>query len=235
MGKTLAKAIPAFQQVKDHVLQKIHNGTWKPGDLIPSERELMQQFGLSRMTVNRALRELTDNQMLVRTQGSGTYVAEGKHQSTLVEIRSIDDEVVARGHRYRSQVLALEISETPAALSALEFKTGSVFHSSIVHFADDIPIQLEDRYTNPILFPEYLEQDFHRVTPNHYMMQVAPMHRAEYSLESKMPDATVRKRLQMENGEPCLVLSRRTWVRDAVATSVTLWHPGARFRFTGGL
>ncbi|MDP5009464.1 MAG: GntR family transcriptional regulator, partial [Glaciimonas sp.] len=188
ISKTPTKAVPAFQQVKDHVLKKMHDGVWLPGDLVPSERELMQQFGLSRMTVNRALRELTDNQMLVRLQGSGTYVAESKHQSTLVEIRSIDDEVVARGHRYRSQVLTLEASKTPAALGAMDFKKGSVFHSSIVHFADDIPIQFEDRYTNPTIFPKYLQQDFHHITPNHYMMQVAPLHRAQYSMEARMPD-----------------------------------------------
>lgn len=229
-----SKAVPAFQQVKDHVIQQIRSGGWKPGDLIPSERELMRQFNLSRMTVNRALRELTDNQLLIRIQGSGTYVAPGKYQSTLVEIRSIDDEVVARGHRYRSQVLTLETSDTTVALKALEFERGSVFHSAIVHFADDIPIQFEDRYTNPKLFPDYLQQDFHRVTPNHYMVQIAPLDRAEYSIESKMPDVAVRKLLQMEAGEPCLLLSRRTWVDDVIATSVTLWHPGSRYRFTGG-
>ncbi|WP_395825266.1 histidine utilization repressor [Collimonas sp.] len=228
------KAVPSFQLVKDHVLQQIRSGEWKLGDLIPSERELMQQFNLSRMTVNRALRELTDNQMLVRIQGSGTYVAPGKYQSTLVEIRSIDDELVARGHRYRSQVLTLEASVTPLALKALGVDSGSVFYSVIVHFADDIPIQLEDRYTNPALFPDYLQQDFHRITPNHYMVQVAPLDRAEYSIESKMPDPAVRKLLQMEAGEPCLLLSRRTWVHDTVATSVRLWHPGSRYQFTGG-
>ncbi|MDB5766274.1 MAG: hutC [Collimonas fungivorans] len=233
-GATNNKAVPAFQQVKDHVLQQIRSGDWKPGDLIPSERELMLQFSLSRMTVNRALRELTDNQLLVRIQGSGTYVAPGKYQSTLVEIHSIDDELVARGHRYRSQVLTLEASNAPVALKALELESGPAFHSVIVHFADDIPIQLEDRYTNPQLFPDYLQQDFHRITPNHYMVQIAPLDKAEYSIESKMPDAAVRKLLQMEAGEPCLLLSRRTWVRQAVATSVTLWHPGSRYQFTGG-
>lgn len=233
-GAIEKKAIPAFQQVKDHVLQQIRGGEWKPGDLIPSERELMIQFNLSRMTVNRALRELTDNQLLVRIQGSGTYVAPGKYQSTLVEIRSIDDELVARGHRYRSQVLTLEASTTPVALKALGLDAGPAFHSVIVHFADDVPIQLEDRYTNPQLFPDYLQQDFHLVTPNHYMVQIAPLDRAEYSIESKMPEAAMRKLLQMEAGEPCLLLSRRTWVHDTVATAVTLWHPGSRYQFTGG-
>jgi GntR family histidine utilization transcriptional repressor len=167
-------------------------------------------------------------------KGSGTYVAPGKYQSTLVEIRSIDDELVARGHRYRSQVLTLEASTTPVALKALGLENGPAFHSVIVHFADDIPIQLEDRYTNPQLFPDYLQQDFHLVTPNHYMVQIAPLDRAEYSIESKMPEAAMRKLLQMEAGEPCLLLSRRTWVHDTVATSVTLWHPGSRYQFTGG-
>ena len=100
--------LPAYQAIKDHILARIDSGEWGEGSLIPSENELARQFNVARMTVNRALRELTDAQVLTRTKGAGTYVAPPKYQSTLVEIRSIAEEIRARGHRHSAVVLTLE-------------------------------------------------------------------------------------------------------------------------------
>ena len=233
MDEKLQLAVPAYQQVKDYVTDRIQDGTWKQGELVPSEHELVKQFSVSRMTVTRALRELTAEQLLVRVQGAGTFVAEQKYGSTAVSIRNIAEEVVARGHDYGCQVLALEAVFDPIACHALALNEGPVFHSRIVHFENKLPIQYEDRYVNPEVFPNYLNQDFTQETPNKYLVRVAPIKRAEYRIEAKTPDAQVRKRLLMDIGEPCLVLFRRTWVMEAVATAVTLWHPGSRYQFTG--
>ena len=78
------KRQPAYQTIKNHVLSKIRDGAWIVGDAIPTEESLAREFGVSRMTVNRAIRELSDEQIVKRIQGSGTYVAQHKYQSTLV-------------------------------------------------------------------------------------------------------------------------------------------------------
>ena len=80
---------------------EIASARWKEGDLVPSEQALVRQFGVSRMTVNRAVRELTAEGVLTRRQGSGTYVAPQKYQATLVEIRNIADEIRSRGRAHR--------------------------------------------------------------------------------------------------------------------------------------
>jgi DNA-binding transcriptional regulator YhcF (GntR family) len=72
---------PIFQRIKDYLLAQIAAGQWKEGDVIPSEQALVKQFGVSRMTVNRAVRELTAEQVLTRRQGSGTFVAAQKYQA----------------------------------------------------------------------------------------------------------------------------------------------------------
>src|SRR4051794_13161408 len=100
--------VPAFQHIKNYLLGEIQAGKWREGDAIPSEQVLAKQFGVSRMTVNRAVRALTDEQILSRVQGSGTYVAQHKYQATLVEIKSIAEEVRARGHVHRSELHLLE-------------------------------------------------------------------------------------------------------------------------------
>lgn len=60
---------PFYETVKREISEKIASGVWQPHDRIPSEAELVAQYGFSRMTINRALRELTDEGMLVRLQG----------------------------------------------------------------------------------------------------------------------------------------------------------------------
>lgn len=96
-----------YRRAKDFVQDKLRSGEWKPGDLIPSENRLVQELGISRMTVNRALRELTEEGHLVRISGVGTFVAESKPQSNLLRITNIADEIIARGHSYSCRVLQL--------------------------------------------------------------------------------------------------------------------------------
>jgi GntR family histidine utilization transcriptional repressor len=83
---------PFYEKVKQAISEKIHSGVWRPHDRIPSEAELVAQFGFSRMTINRALRELTDEGLLVGCRG-GTFVAEPKGQSALFEVRSIAEKL----------------------------------------------------------------------------------------------------------------------------------------------
>jgi len=233
--ETPAKAMPAYEQIKRYVIRRISEGDWKPGGLIPSETELVKEFGVARMTVSRALRELTTERVLTRVQGSGTFVAPQRYESTVLEIRNIADEITARGHRHSARVLTLEPSDDPQALEALGLSSGPAFHSCIVHSEEGEPIQYEDRYVNPKVFPEYLQQDFTIETPNHYMVRLAPIQRAEFRIYAQKPDAYVRRHLSMEIGEPCLQLWRRTWVGEDVATSVQLWHPASRFHLAGNV
>jgi GntR family histidine utilization transcriptional repressor len=227
-------AVPAFQRIKDHVLQQIHSGVWQEGQAIPSEAALVKQFNVARMTVNRALRELSDEKTLTRVQGSGTFVAQQKYQATLVELRNIADEIAARGHRHRGAAAAraLQGRHRPAAPVRAE-RRPHLFHSVVVHFENDVPIQVEDRYVNPAVAPDYLSQDFASQTPNAYLVRVAPLQGVNFSIEASMPTAEVAELLRMEVTEPCLVLRRRTRSQGQVASVSALWHPASRYQFAG--
>ncbi|SFZ74178.1 histidine utilization repressor [Chitinimonas taiwanensis] len=226
---------PAYQQIKDYVLAAIHAGEWREGDQIPSENELVRRFGVARMTVNRAIRELAAEGVLTRSQGAGTFVAATKYQSTLIEIKSIADEIRARGHIHSAEVLKLQAVKADAALAAeMAVALGSkLFHSLILHYENGVPIQLEDRWVNPTLAPDYLGQDYTRSTPNEYLMRAAPLARVEYRIEASRPDRTARAKLAMERDEPCLVLHRRTFSAGQVASMVRLYHPAGRYQFSG--
>ncbi|QEA12756.1 histidine utilization repressor [Comamonas flocculans] len=229
------KRAPAFQVIKEHVLRQIHEGRWREGDAIPGEEALAREFGVSRMTVNRALRELSSEQVLERVQGSGTFVAQQKFLATLVELRNIADEIAARGHRHSSE---LQLLERTRASDALAHRLGlaaraPVFHSVIVHFENGLPLQVEDRWVNPRVAPDYLAQDFTRGTPNAYLMKVAPLQGVDFEIEADTPTEAVRQLLRMQAREFCLVLRRTTYSMGQVASVAAMWHPAKRYRFTG--
>ncbi len=103
-----AMTAPAWKKIHDHVLGKIRAGRWVEGDRVPSESELCARFGVARMTVGRAIRELAAAQHVVRVKGAGTFVAPPRHHSTVVEIRNIADEIAASGRRHEAEVLLVE-------------------------------------------------------------------------------------------------------------------------------
>jgi GntR family histidine utilization transcriptional repressor len=234
-GQDARPEAPAFQRIKDYLLAEIHAGHWKEGDAIPSEQELAKQFGVSRMTVNRAVRELTAEQVLTRVQGSGTYVSQHKYQATLVEIKSIAEEVRARGHAHRSELHLLERSKASELMAApFGVKVGHpLFHSVIVHFENDVPIQVEDRWVNQEVAPDYMQQDFSVTTPNEYLMAAAPLQGVNYSIEALAAPREIAEMLQIEPRDACLVLKRRTLSKGKAASVVTMWHPGSRYQFAG--
>lgn len=103
-------------------------------------------------------------------------------------------------------------SETVAEALGLR-KGARVFHSVIVHLEDRWPIQLEDRYVNPMVASEYLQQDFNESTPNAYLTSMGPVERVEHTIEAVLPDAATAALLRIPATSSCLLLHRRTWIR----------------------
>lgn len=227
--------IPLYQQVRQHVLEQIASGALKVGDRVPSEMELVQQLSTSRMTVNRALRELTNEGVLVRVQGVGTFVGDRKAHGHPLKIRSIADEVKERGGTYSARVLAVEKTHAGDTLArTFGIAPGAaLYRSSIVHQENDIPLQLEERFVNPALAPDYVRADFSRMTPYEYLIKVAPLQEVEHVVRAVMPSIQTREHLHMAAGEPCLLIHRRTWTDGQLATVTDLYHPASRYELSG--
>ena len=227
-----APAMALYEQVKDFIARKIQEGVWRAGDRLPSEHELVAQFGISRMTVNRALRELVAQGRIVRVAGVGSFVADDKPQSTLLQIANLASEIRERGHDYRCDVLAVERSTaTLDVASALDLRTGaSVFHSLCLHRENGVPVQLEDRYVSPRQVPRFVEQDFTVIQPSEYLVRNVPFDQVEHVVEAVMPTPEQAAQLEMSTTEPCLLLTRRTWSRGNPITVVRCLHPASRYR-----
>lgn len=235
MAKTARE--PHYLRIKNDLRRRLRRGEWRVGAAVPSEPSLTARYGVARMTVHRALRELAAEGLLTRTRGAGTFVAPLPAESSLLTVRSIHEEVAARGHRHSCRVLALEEVAADAALAeAFGLRPGArLFRSLLLHLEDGRPIQLEDRHANPALAPDYLGQDFTRITPSAHLSAVAALQGAQYQIEARIPPRPVAKHLQIAAGTPCLVVRRVTRARDQTASVAMLWHPGDRFRLTGGV
>ena len=230
-----ASAKPRYQQVKDLIITRISNGDLGPRDRVPSENELVEAMNVSRMTANRALRELTDEGYVERVAGRGTFVADFRARSHVLEVHNIADEIQRRGHEHSAEVLRQ--SRQPARgeiAKALHVEQGTdVFHLLLVHRENGTPIQVEDRYVVADFAPGCLEQNFGDITPSAYLTAISPLQEAEQVVRASKPNAAVRQRLQMEEDEPCLVVIRRTWSHGRPVTFARLHHPGTRYELTG--
>lgn len=220
-----------YEQIKTYLRQGIAAGLWKTGEKIPSEFEIMEQTGASRMTVHRALRELSAEGVLLRVQGAGSFVQPSPAHSPLLELHDIADDITRRGHQHRAEVMALEARVAKADI-AVEFKLRAnkkLFYSEILHFEDGNPVQLEERYISPTFAPDYLKQDFTRQTPSHYLQIIAPATEVEHIIHATTATQRVQDLLKLEPNEPCLCLLRRTWTQSGPATRSLLTHPGTRY------
>jgi GntR family histidine utilization transcriptional repressor len=224
-----------YAQVKQYLKGRLAAGDWAAGVLMPSEAELVLQFGVSRMTVSRALKELQAEGLIERVQGVGTFAAPLHQVSSTLTLRDLQDEIAERGNRHSARVHSQRALPASAAL-AEQFGVpvgAPLFHSLIVHFENSVALQCEDRLVNPACAPDYLTQDFSRITPTRYLFQVTALWRARYSIEAARPTLLEAELLGLAAADPCLVMVRRTWSRDAAITLARLVHPGSRYQLEG--
>jgi len=226
---------PRYQQLKDIIIDRISAGDLRPSDRVPSENELVEAMSVSRMTANRALRELNDEGYVERIAGRGTFVSDFRSQSHLLEVQNIADEIDSRGHSHSSIVVRQSRQHARGEVArALNVEQGTdVIHLLLVHYENGSPIQVEDRHVLASFAPECVDQDFADVTPSAYLTSIAPLQEAEQVVRAVMPNGAVQQHLNIPDGEPTLVVIRRTWSKGRPVTFARLHHPGSCYELTG--
>lgn len=227
------KDTPLYYHVKEYVLAGISNGSWQAGERVPSENELVDLCSVSRMTARRALQELLHEGTLVRIKGKGSFVAQEKQHSSLLQINSIASEIRERGMQHHSELI-LVITETADAetAEAMGIAVGAeLFHTQLIHYQNQLPIQLELRWVVPEAAPEYIEQSFEQQTPGEYLTEISPVTEAEHKIEAVMGEQDIRRQLQVSDSEALLLLSRKTWCGKNLVSFAKLYHPGNSYCF----
>lgn len=252
------KAIPAYQRIKNAILDNIHSGKWQAGQAISTEMALATEFGVSRMTVNRALKELSEERVLERRQGSGTFVAQQQFNHTFVEVRNIAQDLKSANRDYQAKVVskrvitadmlddelrrkfAIEATDSSTDLKNTDdtvsnHKAAVLYEVKIVHFADGQPIQFEERWVDALKVPKFIEQDFSVVNTSDYLIAKSPLERGSYTIRALAAPDEIATALQIARQSPTLLLCRQTYSAGQVLTFVKMWHAGERYQFAGEL
>lgn len=223
-----------YNMVKQHILKHIESREWVANTKVPSEQELVEQLNVSRMTVHRALRELTVAGLLVRVPGVGTFISAETPKAISLELRDIAEEIKAAGGKHSAEVIVLEgKNATGKLVDELEVKENTrTYHSVIVHRDRNIAVQLEERFVLPRYAPDYLDQDFTQSTTFSFLWQNSHPTKMQHFIYAVLPTKRICQLLQIEPTEPCILLTRRTWVGETVATHSRFYYPGSRYRLT---
>lgn len=229
------KKLNLSTRIRNYILTNIQDGSWPCGHKIPSEAKIMEDFSASRMTVHRAIKELATEGHIYRERGRGSFVAKKLPRRDLLEISDIAEEIKARGGTYFSELKHLE-REAPSPTTTHVFGPDIASHvarSTVIHFEDGVPLQLEDRYVNLALAPEYMELDFTTMTAHQYLIKAAPLQKAEHQLLAVLPTSEQKYFLQVQDNEPCLLIKRKTWSGGELVSYAELLYPGSRYSFGG--
>lgn len=247
----MTKTIPAYQRIKNAILDNIHSGKWQAGNAISTEMALAEEFGVSRMTVNRALKELSEERVLERRQGSGTFVAQQQFNHTFVEVRNIAEDLKSANRDYEAKVVSKRAVTASMLDDELRRKFGIdemaimahtdasdapiLYEVKIIHVADGQPIQFEERWVDAKKVPEFIEQNFTVVNTSDYLVAKIPLESGSYTIRALAAPNEVADALQIAAQSPTLVLRRQTYSAGQVVTFVKMWHAGDRYQFSGEL
>lgn len=214
----------SFRDVKAELRRRIETRQWAPGALVPGEVELAEDFGCARATVNRAMRELTDEGLLERKRKAGTRVRMAPIRQARFEIPLVRAEIEATGAKYRYTLLSRAVGPAPPAIRArLEMSAGTrALHLVCLHSADGRPYQHEDRWISLAALPAAETADFATGGPNEWLVAAVPYSEVEISFLAASATPDLADALGMEPGAPVFTVERTTWWGGAGLTHVRL-------------
>ncbi|MEO7019727.1 MAG: GntR family transcriptional regulator [Ktedonobacteraceae bacterium] len=207
--------LPRYYQLKEIMREKINSSEWKPGDLIPSERELGEQYGISRMTARQAITELVNEGLFYREQGKGTFVSRHKITQQLIRLTGFTEDIKARGQRPGSKIISAKMIPADEAVAEhLRIKPGlMIFQLQRLRLADEEPLAIEISnlcFNNcERLMEDDLEQNsLYRLLENKYGL---PLLEADQQLEAGLISPDEAQLLKVSVGSAALFVRRITY------------------------
>ena len=226
----MKKSTISWQSLRAEALRRIRDHEWLPGELIPHEAELAQEFGCARATVNRALRDLAEAGYLERKRKGGTRVALTPVRKATFEISIIRQDVEGRGQDYGYKLLSDRVdADVPASVrKALRLTNAAPLRQvRALHLADDKPFCLEQRWLNPAMIDP--KQQFDTISANEWLVRNLPLAHGTFSLYAVSADAELAKIMGCAAGTALFSIDRTTFSDTQPITAVTLTY-GSGFR-----
>ncbi|MEM6659185.1 MAG: GntR family transcriptional regulator [Pseudomonadota bacterium] len=219
----------SFQVVRDEVKRRIESRIWPQGSLLPTETQLAEEFNCARATVNRALRELADQGFVERKRKSGTRVKKEPSKHAKLEFSLARQVVEGQNSTYRYSLVERNVVQSPGWLaSQLSVSPDArVLHVICMHYADNRPFQMEERWINLEAVPEVEQADLNDQGPHEWLLSAAPFTDAEIALCAISADHRLAEFMGTTAGMSMMQLERMTWKDDKPITFARMTHhPG---------
>lgn len=206
--------------------RRILSGEWQPGARVPTEAELQAEYGCARMTVSKALTDLSARGLILRRRRAGSVVARPPVHSAVLDIPDIAAEIAARGMAYGYE--RLERSER-ATTDDEAWLGDQVVVVACLHRADGAPFAVERRLIGLAATPDAADESFETIPPGGWLLKRAPWTEAEHRIAAVAADRETALRLDLAAGEACLKLERRTWADGLGVTWAWQTFPGQAY------
>lgn len=232
-----------YVAVKRAILDRLESDEYRVNQLIPSERELMEIFGVSRITIRKALDSLVQDGRLNRVQGKGTYVADGITHD-LISLISFTEDMQSRGMLVGRQVLeAHTVSADEEVAAQLRIEDGSpIFELNRVFFADGRPINWTVSHLPSDIFPDieshdFTQQSLYALIEGKYRVKIT---KARRMLEAVLATDQAAELLGVETGDPLIRFHCETHgelpdhglgVVERVIETFTCWYRTDQHKF----
>ncbi|MGB7339064.1 MAG: GntR family transcriptional regulator [Phototrophicaceae bacterium] len=232
---------PLYEQIREYVLDHIHTGTWGHNTRIPSERDLAEQFEVSRVTVGKAIKELVRTGHLSVQIGKGTYVNEAPMKQQIETLTSFTEEMQIRGQQTTSQVLSAVVKVVaPDVAQVLHMPAGShIMELQRVRYVNKRPMAIECASVVANLCPNILDhhdfthESLYGVLRADYDVNLVA---AEQTFEARAADDTEANYLQIVRGAPVLAIHRVTYDNmNRPCEEVKSVYRGDRYKFRAKL
>jgi GntR family transcriptional regulator len=217
------------RQLAQQLREAIGAGRYRPGDRLPAEPELAARHGVSRITARQAVMQLVRDDLVVRRQGKGTFVAEPPVHHDLVDLRGIYDELVARGVNPTTELLDYAEIVAPANV-AERLRSGArrVLHYKRLYLRRGEPFAVSWAYLSPAV-PKMSRELVAAHTTYHLFesfMHLKISH-ADLSVRARAASPELRRLLRLRPGTPLIALERVSYLADGTPAEFTLYCANA--------
>ena len=211
--------IPIYLEIRSYMIKQIENGFLVPGDRIPSERELVDLFKVSRMTVRHAIDQLVNDGVLVRMVGKGTYVSSERLATQLNVLNSFSEDIIATGHKPSAKLLSVEriqISDTISNLLSIDCGH-DVIKVERLRLVDDLEMALTTSFFPVSRALPIEEIDFNATSIYGQIESLGlRIEKASETVSAEAADKRIAGFLRVKENAPLLKIVRLTFISNNV-------------------
>lgn len=218
------KRVPQYKIIEKDLRESISIGRYKPGDMIPAEIELASSYGVSRVTVRKALDHLTAEGLLQRSAGVGTFVKSQVIKKKVPQLLGFTDEITQLGMVPTTKVTMFELIQVPRNLyQILQIdKDEMVYHFQRIRYANEIPFLLETSYMSARLYPD-ISLNILNGSKYHYVEDTLGLKIAfnEHTVTPVMPPSYLVKLFGLQENQPIIKVDNTTHLENGQILDLT--------------